>query len=62
MKRITITIDDEKAEFLENMSYQVGIPRSMFTELLIDIIMGNFTIEMIKQHFVNEFNRKKNGS
>lgn len=62
MKRITITIDDEKAEFLQDMSFQLGLPRSMLLELLIDIIMGNFTIEMIKQHYVNEFSRKKNGS
>jgi hypothetical protein len=63
VKRVTITISDEKSEWLDDLAYQFhGLSKSIIMELIIDMAQGNFTIEMIKQHYVSEFSRKKNGS
>ena len=67
MKRICITVSEDKIDYVDKMSRAlIGTNRSIIFDLLVDVVMGNFADDMVKQHYLNAFSRqdgrKKNGS
>lgn len=54
-EKLSITVGSKCLDYVENVTNKLGANKSEVIELLIDIIQGNFTDDLIKHHYSNVY-------